>query len=140
MLIDELKKANIQAMKDRDNVKRGVLSIVLTKYKLEEVEAKAKGKDYGDSDLLAIIQKTLKELNDEKEGYLKANNATKAKEISLQEETIKAYLPQQLSEDEIKAEIAKLDDKSIPNVMKYFKANFAGKVDMSKVSAIARTL
>ena len=43
-----------------------------------------------------------------------------------------------MSEDEIKAEINKLEDKSIPSVMKHFKANFAGKVDMSLVNKIAR--
>ena len=34
--------------------------------------------------------------------------------------------------------IDKLEDKSIPAVMKHFKANYAGQVDMSVVSKIAR--
>ena len=43
-----------------------------------------------------------------------------------------------MSEEEIKAEIAKLDDKSLGAVMKHFSANFKGKVDMSLVNKIAR--
>ena len=43
-----------------------------------------------------------------------------------------------LSEEEIRAEIAKLEDKSIPSIMKHFKANFAGKCDMGLVNKIAR--
>ena len=140
MLIDELKKANIEAMKARDNDARAALSVVLTRYKLQEVEAKAQGKDIGDVECLSIIQKVLKELSDEKEGYLKVNNTERAASISKQEETLKGYLPKQLTEDEIRREIAKLDDKSMPSIMKHFKANFAGKVDMSLVSSIARHL
>ena len=114
--------------------------MVLTRYKLQEVEARSQGKEIGDAECLSIIQKVLKELADEKEGYLKVNNADRMASISRQEETLKGYLPQQLSEDEIRREIAKLDDKSMPSIMKHFKANFAGKVDMSLVSSIARHL
>ncbi len=140
MLIDELKKANIEAMKSRDNDARAALSVVLTKYKLQEVEARSQGKEIGDSELLSIIQKVIKELSDEKEGYVKVNNTERIASISKQEETLKAYLPRQLSEEEIRAEINKLEDKSMPSIMKHFKANFSGKVDMSLVSSIARNL
>ena len=140
MLIDDLKKANLEAMKARDNDARAALSVVLTRYKLQEVEARSQGKGIGDAECLSIIQKVLKELADEKEGYLKVNNADRMASISRQEETLKGYLPQQLSEDEIRREIMKLDDKSMPSIMKHFKANFAGKVDMSLVSSIARHL
>ena len=43
-----------------------------------------------------------------------------------------------MSEDESRAEIAKLDDKSVGSVMKHFKANFAGKVDMRMVQAVLK--
>ncbi|MBO4286478.1 MAG: GatB/YqeY domain-containing protein [Bacilli bacterium] len=140
MLINDLQKANIEAMKAKDQDARSILSVVLTKYKLQEVEARAAGKSIGDAELLSIIQKVLKELSDEKEGYAKVLNQERVDSITRQENVIKGYLPQQLSEDEIRAEIAKLDDKSLPNIMKHFKMNFAGKVDMSKVSQIARSL
>ena len=140
MIIDDLKKANIEAMKSKDNDARAALSIVLTKYKLQEVEARSQGKEIGDAECLSIIQKVLKELSDEKEGYLKVNNQERADKITKQEEVLKGYLPKQLSEEEIRKEIACLEDKSIPSIMKYFKANFAGKVDMSLVSSIARNL
>ena len=43
-----------------------------------------------------------------------------------------------MTEDEIRAEIAKLDDKKVPSVMKQFKANFAGKCDMGLVSKVCK--
>ncbi|MCQ2815491.1 MAG: GatB/YqeY domain-containing protein [Bacilli bacterium] len=140
MIIDEIKKANVEAMKAHDNIARGVLSIVMTKYKLQEVELKAQNKEIGDSDLLSIIQKTLKELSDEKEGYKQVNNLERVNDLTRQESVLNAYLPKQLSEQEIRDEIAKLEDKSIPSVMKHFKTNFAGKVDMSLVNKLAREL
>ena len=138
MLIDEIKKANMQAMKDRDHEARAILSIVINKYTTASIEAKTAGKELTDADMLAIIQKTLKELQDEGEGYWKTGNAEKYDAITHQKRVINAYLPKQLTEAEIKAEIEKLEDKSIPSVMKYFKTNFAGQVDMSVVSRIAR--
>ena len=140
MLVDTLKKANIEAMKAKDNNTRAVLSVVLTRYQLKLVEAKAQGKEIGDPEMLEIIQKVLKELNDEKDGYLKVNNTKRASLIDGQLNVLKGYFPAQLNEQEIRDEIAKLDDKSMPSIMKHFKTNFAGKVNMSLVSQIARNL
>ena len=140
MLLDELKKANMEAMKAKDKDARSVLSVVLTKCQLLIVEANANGKEFGDPQVLEVIQKVLKELSDEKEGYQKVNNAERVASIIHQEEVIKAYLPKQLTREEIIEAINKLEDKSMPSVMKHFKANFAGKVDMSLVSQIARGL
>ena len=140
MLIDEIKSANIEAMKARDNTSRAVLSIVLTKYKLQEVELKSQGKEIGDAELLSIIQKVIKELEDERAGYLKVNNQERADNVSKQMEVISSYLPKQLSEEEIKKIIGSLEDKSVPSVMKHFKMNYAGQVDMSLVNRVLRSL
>lgn len=140
MIIDEIKKANIEAMKARDNTARGALSIVMTKYKNLEVELRAQNKEIGDAELLSIIQKTLKELSDEKEGYLNAGRNDRAEDIAKQEDVLSKYLPKQLSEEEIRDIISSLEDKSVPSVMKHFKMNYAGKVDMSLVNKVLRSL
>ena len=140
MIIDDLKKANIEALKNKDKEARSVLNVVLSKYQLLLVEARSKGKELEDADVVSIIQKVLKELQDEKECYVKGNKLDRVEAITHQEDTIKQYLPKQLSEDEIKEEINKLEDKSIPSIMKHFKMNFAGKVDMSLVNKVAKSL
>ena len=43
-----------------------------------------------------------------------------------------------LSEEEIYEIISKQEDKSIPNIMKLFKQNYAGKVDMSLVNLVLK--
>ena len=139
MLIDEIKKANVEAMKARDNTAKGIYSIIMNKYMLLSIEKKQKGEEATDVDLITIISKTLKELTEEKESYLKVNNLEKTNAITHQEELISKYLPKMLTEEEIRKEISTLDDKSLPNVMKHFKTNFQGKVDMGLVSKIARS-
>ena len=138
MLLQDLQKANIDAMKAHDQNAKAILSVVISRCKLLEVELRAKGNELTDADVLGIIQKIIKELGDEKDGYIKTNNLERAKLIDEQAEIIKVYLPKQLTEEEILAEINKLEDKSIPSIMKHFKTNFAGKVDMSLVSRLAR--
>ena len=140
MLIDTLKKASMEALKTKDKEARAALSVVINKYNLAAIELKTQGKEITDADLVSIIAKTLKELADEKEGFVKVNRPDRVEAIKVQEDTLKAYLPKMLSEDEIKAEMLKLDDKSIPSVMKHFKQNFAGKVDMGLVNKVARSI
>ncbi len=140
MLIDEIKKAKMVAMREKDNDARTIYDIIVNKYLLQSISLREMGKEIADSDLIQIIMKTLKELADEKEGYIKAGRQETADSITHQEEVIKKYLPQMMSEDEIRIEIEKLDDKSISSIMKHFKTNFAGKVEMSIVSKVAKSL
>lgn len=140
MILQDLQKANIEAMKAHDTNARSVLSVTISRIKLLEVELRSKGEELNEGKCLEIIQKIVKELNDEKEGYIKANNLERSKMIEEQISIISSYLPKQLSEEEIKEEINKLEDKSIPSIMKHFKTNFSGKVDMSLVSKVARSL
>ena len=138
MIIDEIKKDNVQAMKDKNALARAIYGVVMNKVMLAGIEAKTKGAELVDADVVQIIQKTIKELTEERENYIKANNETEANNIAIQKELLTKYLPQMLSEEEIKNIIASMDDKSIPSVMKHFKANYAGKVDMGLVNKVAR--
>ena len=138
MIIDEIKKANMQAMKDRNVQARAIFGVVMNKAMLNKIEKKEKGLEQTDADLVAILQKTIKELDEEKENYIKAGNSEQAQNIEMQKNLISIYLPKMMSEDEIRAESKTLEDKSIPSIMKHFKANFNGKVDMGTVNKIAR--
>ncbi len=140
MLIETLRKENMLALKNHDQSKRAVLGVVINKYMVAGYEAKAKGKEIGDAELVAIINKTLKELEDEKNGYLEANKEEEVNNINHQIDVIKGYLPKMMSEEEIKNIINSLEDKSVPSVMKYFKTNYAGKVDMGLVNKVLRSL
>ena len=140
MIIDEIKKQNMLAMKEKDSVKRNALSVVINKYMLVNIEKKAKGEEFKDSDMVAILQKSVKELTEEAENYLKAGNTQMNAEILRQKEILEGFLPQMMSRDEIKQIILSLPDTTVPTVMKHFKANFAGRVDMRDVQEVLKTI
>lgn len=140
MLIDEIKKENMQALKNKDNITRTALSIVINKYMLMNIEKKAQGKDATDEDLYVILQKAIKELQEEAENYERAGNLTSKEEILAQKQVVEKYLPKMMDREEIIAIINSLEDKTIPSVMKHFKLNYNGKVDMKMVSELARSL
>lgn len=136
MIIDDIKKANLEAMKAHDSDKRSVYSILISRY--TELKTSGANKEVSDSDMIRLIQKLDKELDEEKTSYLKANRLSQAESISNQKAALIPFIPKQMSEKEIRDIIASLDDKSLPSVMKHFKANYAQKVDMGLVSKIAR--
>lgn len=140
MIEEQIKKANVEAMKNKDTVARAFYSVLMNKIMLEKINKREKGQEITDADVSNIIQKMIKELNDEKENYQKAGNTEEVTHLEKQLEIAKTYLPKMLSREEIKAEIMKLDDKSIPVVMKHFKANFNGQVDMRLVQEVLKEL
>lgn len=136
-LLETLKKANIEALKNKDKDTRTILSVVINKVTTKEKEHNTQ---LSDQDTLAIILKVNKELEEEKAGYLQANNPERVASTENQIKILSGYIPKQLSEEDIRSEIAKLSDKSLPNVMKHFKINFAGRADLSLVSKVVRQL
>lgn len=140
MLLDEIKKAGIDALKARDKVARAIYEVVLNKCQIVLVEKRAKNEELNDTDVVQVLQKVVKELTEEKENYAKVGNTEEMTNIERQIEIVKSYLPPMLSEEEIKKEIEALEDKSIGNVMKHFKTNFAGKVDMGLVQSVLKSI
>lgn len=140
MLYQQLKDANVQALKNHDTVKRSVLSVLLNKIKLAEIDKRTQNAELTDADVVAVLQKTVKELAEEKEAFHKAGREENVQTLAAQMEFLSSFLPKMMSAEEIKQVILSLEDKSIPNVMKHFKANYAGKCDMREVQSVLKTL
>ena len=138
MLIDELKKENLRALKEKDQIKKGILSVVINKYMILSTDKNHLESKVTDEEVLKLISKTLKELNEEKEGYIKTNNLSRVSDIEHQIDVLQAFLPKMMEESEIRKIISEIPDKSIPTVMTYFKQNYSGKVDLSLVSKILK--
>ena len=134
MLKDDIKNARIQAMKAHDKTVSGVLSVVLNKIMLAEIELRAKGAELKDADVIQVLQKCEKELLDERAGFEKAGRVEKTEDLDKQ----KAFMPKMMDEKEISEVISSLEDKSVPAVMRYFKAEYAGKCDMRLVSEVLK--
>ena len=138
MIFDDLQKANIQTMKDHDKVAHEIISLVFGKAKNTAIDKGYQDRKLPDQECLQLIQKFIKELEEEKLSFEKAGRAETVEKLAAQQKILSAYLPKQMTEDEIRAEIAKLEDKKVPSVMKHFKANFAGKCDMGLVSKVCK--
>ena len=139
MIIDAIKAAKIEAMKQRNESAKGILSLLADRYMLQAIEAKAISKELGDQEMTSILMKVAKELEDEKAIYLANGASERVGNIDAQIAVLKKFLPKLLSESDIRAEIKKLADQSLPSIMKHFKTNFAGKVDMGLVNQIAKS-
>ena len=72
MIIEQIKKSNIEAMKNKDMTARNLYSVLLNKIKLEEIKKRESGQELSDADVSNILQKLIKELTEEKESYEKA--------------------------------------------------------------------
>ena len=140
MIIDEIKKSNVEAMKNKDANLRSIYSIIINKYMQLTINSRTTGKDVTDVEVVNMIAKTIKELDEEKNNYLKVGNNEEANNIELQKQALSKYLPEMLSKEKIKEIIMGLDDKTIPSVMRHFKTNYNGKCDMKDVSEVLKTL
>lgn len=142
MNIDFFKKEKIAKMKEKNKDAVSALNVVINKIMLATIEKRAKNEELSEGDVLSILQKTEKELIEEKSGFEKAGEAYADKVASLdsQIKTVKSYLPQMMGKDEIKEIILSLTDRSVPSVMRHFKANYNGKCDMKEVNEVLRSL
>ncbi len=140
MIIEEIKKANIEAMKSRNANLRSIYSVIMNKYMQSEIESRVSGKPMGDEEVVRIIQKTIKELIEEAENYKKVNNTEQFNKINEQKAVLESYLPKMLSTEEIKVIISKLEDKSVPSVMRYFKNEYGSQADLKLVGEVLRTI
>lgn len=140
MILDEINKANVQAFKDKDALTKDIISVIKSRAKLIEVEKRTTGGQICDADVVGLIQKLIKELDEQKENYKIVNNLKEVENIDKQVAFCKTFLPQMLSKEEIKAIILSLSDTSIPTVMKHFKSNYAGACDMKEVQDVLKTL
>lgn len=140
MIEEQIKKAKIEALKNRDSIAKDFYSVLTNKILLEKIAKGQREQILDDATVSNIIQKMIKELNEEKENYQKVGNTEEVSKIEKQIEIASAYLPKMLSKEEIKEVILSLDDKTVPSVMKHFKANYNGKVDMRMVQEVLKEL
>lgn len=136
MLVDIIYQDFIKSRKEKNELNKNILSLVYSNIKNKMIELRTE--TLSDSDCYSIIRKIVKQLDEEIECNVKVSREDKVKELTYQKNLIEAYLPKQLSEDKIKEIINSLEDKTIPSIMKYFKTNYQGQVDMGLVSKLAR--
>ncbi len=139
MTLEGLKKDKIAAMKAHDGEAVTAYNALISRLMLMATDPNH-GKDISEADIVSAASKTEKELLEEQENFRKAGRAETVAALEKQLATVRKYIPAMMSAEEIKAVILSLADRSVPAVMKHFKANYAGKCDMKLVNEVLRSL
>jgi len=146
MLRDDINTALKGAMKAGDARRVSTLRLVNAAFKNADIEARGQGKGpLGEDEMLALLQKMIKQRQEAVELYDKGGRAELAQQERDEIAIISGYLPKQMSEDEVKAAIAQaVQDvgaagmKDMGKVVGVLKAKYAGKMDFAKASALVK--
>ena len=100
-LLTQIRKDNMQAMKARDTVKKGVCSLLISSIALAEKES---GKTLTKDEELTYVQKELKQTKETLE-TIPASRPELIEETKKKIAIIESYLPAQMSEEEVRKAI-----------------------------------
>jgi uncharacterized protein len=146
MLRDDINNALKDAMKARNERRVSTLRLVNSALKNADIEARGQGKGpLGDDAVLGLLQKMIKQRQESVELYEKGGRAELAQQEREEIAVIAAYLPTQMSEDEVRAAIAQAVQevgaagmKDMGKVVGALKAKYAGKMDFATASALVK--
>ena len=133
-----------QAMRDRNKARLGTLRMISSEFKRFEVDQRQTPVE---SDLIAILEKMLKQRKDSLDQFRKAERNDLA-DVELAEiAVIEEFLPAKFSDSELTELIAKLIEKLNLNspsemgaAMKELKSSGDPRIDMGKASQIVKEL
>ena len=146
MIRDDIKAAQITAMKSGDTQTRDTTRLIISAIKNRDIEART-GKAVADDDALVVevLQKMVKQRRESIEMFEKGGRAELAANEAAEVVAIERFLPAQLSDGEtaaliegIKAEIGAVSVKDMGRVMALLKERHASALDMSKASGLVK--
>jgi hypothetical protein len=133
------------AMKSGDKQKVGALRLVNAALKDRDIYARGQGETVSDDDILALLQKMIKSRQESLDIFEKAGRADLADQERGEIAVISAYLPQQLSGEEVAAaveaaiaEAGAASIKDMGRVIAALKAKYTGRMDFAKASAAVK--
>ena len=146
MLRDDINAHVKEAMKARDERRLSTLRMINSTIKNADIEARGNGKPpLSDEDVLSLLQKMIKQRQESVLLYEKGGREELAAQERAEIAVIEAYLPQQMSEDEVKAaigaaiaETGAAGMKDMGKVIGALKGKYAGRMDFGKASALVK--
>src|SRR3978361_809663 len=146
MLRENINNAVKDAMRAKDERKLSTLRMVNSTIKKADIAARGEGKPpLTDGDLLSVFQKMIKQRQESVELYDKGGRPDLANAEREEIAIITAYLPKQMSDDDVKAAIAAAVTetgaagmKDMGKVIAVLKAKYAGQMDFGKASGLGK--
>ena len=137
-----IKKDLVTSMKEQDKFKTSVLRMLKSAIEAEKINKKH---DLSDEEVIAVIKKQVKVRNASVLEFEKYNRTDMAENLKKEIEILNAYLPEELSLDEINKiideTILELKAETIKDmglVIKTISSKYASSVDMSTISKIVK--
>ena len=131
------------SMRSGDKERLAGIRFILAAIKQREVDERIQ---LDDTQVLAVLEKMIKQRRESIAQFEKAARNDLADAEKAEVQVLSAYLPAQMSEDEIQKEIQSAISQSgasgvkdMGKVMAALKSKLAGKADMGKVSALVKT-
>lgn len=145
---EELTNAVKTAMKAQDKVALGTLRMVQAAIQDRDIAQRGVGKDPLNNDEIAtLLLKMIKQRQDSIAMYDSGGRSELAEKERLEIEVITGFLPQQMSEDDIRiacknviAELGATSPRDMGKCMAMLKEKYAGQMDFVTASAIVKAL
>ena len=146
MIRDDIKAAQIAAMKARDTTTVNATRLIQAAIKNRDIELRT-ASSTPDDDLVVteVLQKMIKQRRESIELYEKGGRQELADAEKAEVTVIERFLPQQMSDadatlaiDAITTELGATSVKDMGRVMAALKERHAGQLDMSKASALVK--
>jgi len=143
-LKERLRADLTEAMRARDQVRLRTLRLALTSITNEEV-AGASARDLTDDEIVRVLTREARKRREAAEAFSAAGRADQAAAERAEGDVLAAYLPAQLSDEELAALVAAAIDETgatgmsaMGQVMKTVTPRIAGRADGARVAAEVR--
>lgn len=141
-LKDRLMEEMKDAMKKREQIKLSAIRMVRAGIKNKEIEI---GRELNDEDVIGIIKSAIRQRKDSYTQFFNANRLDLADKEKNEIDILSVYLPQQMSEDDIKkrvkeviSEVGAFTAKDMGRVMKILMPELKGKADGDLINKIVK--
>jgi uncharacterized protein YqeY len=143
-LKERLQNDLTEAIRSRDELKSGPIRMVLTAITNEEVSGKS-ARVLTDAEIITVLSREAKKRREASEAFSDAGRPDRAEQETNEGKVIAQYLPEQLSEADIKkmiadaiAETGASGPAGMGLVMKVISSKIAGKADGGTVSGLVK--
>lgn len=143
MLRKKLQDDQIGYLKSGDKEKLSVLRYILAQIKNKEIETK---KELTDEETVVVLKKIAKELKESVDAFQKGNRPDLVAENKKQLDIVSVYLPPEISDEELSAEIDKILKENAAVVQNNPKAGIGlcmgrlkTKADPSRIMQVLKT-
>lgn len=139
-LTEKIRTDLTSAMKAQEKDRLSTIRMLQSAIKNEQINL---GHELSDEEAMAVIRKAVKQRQDSVEQYTKGNRPELAAKEQSEIDTLKTYLPPELSDDELESGIREIiastgaqSKKDMGKVMKEATARFKGRADGKKIQEI----